>query len=458
MRWYVPLVVLLTASSSLAADLRVGAATVVITPAVGTPMAGYYTARAADGVHDDLKAKVLVLESGGTKAAMISCDLITMPRSVVLETRKRIESLNLNLPGSAVMISATHTHTGPVLPLGSSRDPSEGDPAEKVNQYAHSLPDLLASAVKEADSKLTLVKLSLAHGHEDHLSFNRRYFMKDGTVGWNPGKLNPNIVKPAGPIDPDVPVALFQTPEGKPIATYVNFAMHLDTVGGLQISADYPATIADLLARVRGPDMVTVFTTGTCGDINHVDTSTKDPQKGPDEAARIGTILAGEVLKTYARLAPIDAGPIRVKSELVSLDLADISGQDLGEARRMAVNFGKGAPTFLQRVNAYKVIDVASRAGKPLEVEIQVIALGDDVAWVSLPGEIFVELGLAIKAASPFKHTILAELANGSIGYIPTRRAFAEGNYEPVSARCAPGSGEKLVDVALKLLNEAKKN
>jgi neutral ceramidase len=88
---------------------------------------------------------------------------------------------------------------------------------------------------------------------------------------------------------------------------------------------------------------------------------------------------------------------------------------------------------------------------------VQVIALSDDIAWVSLPGEIFVELGLAIKAKSPFKHTLIAELANGAIGYIPTDRAFDEGNYEPISARCARGSGEKLRDVAIKLLGEVKR-
>jgi neutral ceramidase len=83
---------------------------------------------------------------------------------------------------------------------------------------------------------------------------------------------------------------------------------------------------------------------------------------------------------------------------------------------------------------------------------VQVIALGNEVAWVSLPGEIFTELGLAIKLDSPFPHTIIAELANGSIGYIPSRRAYEQGNYEVVSARCAQGSGERLVDAAVKML------
>ena len=144
---------------------------------------------------------------------------------------------------------------------------------------------------------------------------------------------------------------------------------------------------------------------------------------------------------------------------MVSLALPTFTQEELIKARHDATTFaGPNKPTFLDQVKAFKVLDVEARQGKPQEVEVQVIAIGDDVAWVALPGEIFVELGLSIKAASPFKHTMIAELADGAIGYIPTRRAYAEGNYEPTSARCAPGSGEQLVEVAVKLLHEAKKH
>ena len=114
----------------------------------------------------------------------------------------------------------------------------------------------------------------------------------------------------------------------------------------------------------------------------------------------------------------------------------------------------KPVPAFLSQVQAYKAADVSDRLGKPLQVEVQVISIGSDVAFVSLPGEIFVELGLSIKAGSPFKNTVIAELANGSIGYIPTRVAYGHGNYEVISARCAVGSGERLVDSAVKQLRE----
>ena len=111
---------------------------------------------------------------------------------------------------------------------------------------------------------------------------------------------------------------------------------------------------------------------------------------------------------------------------------------------------------FLDQVKAFRVLDVEGREGKPWEVEVQTIALGDEIAIVSLPGEIFVELGLDLKARSPFKQTFIVELANGAIGYIPNASAYPEGNYEVISARCAKGSGEMLIDTALRLLHRIK--
>ena len=438
-----------------AGDFRVGAASVVITPAVGTPMAGYYSARAAEGVDDDLHAKALVIEQDGAKVAMVVCDLISIPRPLVEEARRLVQQ-SAGLPPQRVMISATHTHTGPVLPTGSSRDPSEEGAADAARKYVQSLPQLIARSVQQANDRLRPARISVGVGRDEHLSFNRRFVMKDGTVGWNPGKKNPDIVRPAGPIDPDVPVAYFESSDGMALATYVNFAMHLDTVGGQRISSDYPFTLAALLAKVKGPDMITVFSIGAAGDINHIDVGDATPQGGAAEGRRIGTILAGEVLKTCARLRPAQTAAPRALAEMVKLELPSVSIQDVEKARKVAIKFGKDGPTFLERVEAYKVLDVAAREGKPLDAEVQAFSLGDDVAFVALPGEVFVELGLTIKKESPFRHTIIAELANGSVGYIPTRRAYDEGNYEPVSARCAAGSGEKIADAAVRLLSALK--
>jgi hypothetical protein len=161
------------------------------------------------------------------------------------------------------------------------------------------------------------------------------------------------------------------------------------------------------------------------------------------------------VLKTCTRLKPVDATALRVRTEIVRLPLPEIKPGELEKAREVAPKYGKpNAAPFLDFVQAFKALDVTAREGKPLQAEVQVIALGDQLAWVALPGEIFVELGMAIKQASPFPCTIVAELANGSVGYVPNRKAYPEGAYEVVSARCAAGSGEMLVDAALRMLKE----
>jgi Neutral/alkaline non-lysosomal ceramidase, N-terminal len=434
------------------AELRAGAAAVAITPPAGIPMAGYYSERGAQGIHDDLFAKAIVIEQGGTKAALVALDLIAAPRDLVEDARAAIERA-CYVPGANVMISATHSHTGPIVDTKNRF----GGQSELVKSYRGSLPSKIAEAVRQAESRLTAVTLSGARGQESSIAFNRRFHMKDGTVGWNPGKGNPKIIKPAGTIDPDVPVLFFETADKKPVATYVNYAVHLDNIGEPLISADMPATLSRCLADFTGPEMVTLFTAGCCGDVNHVDVHWNAPQRGFANPARMGIILAGEVLRTWPRLAPIDPAPLRVKSEKVTLPLAKFEKDDIEQAQATVARMSGEAskrPAFMEMVQAFKVLDVAERNGKPHEVEVQVIALGDDVAWVSLPGEIFTELGLAIKQDSPFPTTIIAELANGLLGYIPSRRAYAQGNYEVVSARCGPGSGELLVDAAVKMLQE----
>jgi hypothetical protein len=444
----------LLSADAWAADLRVGRAAVKITPPEGAPMAGYYYDRGADGVHDDLHAKAIVMETGATRAALVACDLGSLPREFVDRARALIRK---DTGIEHVMISATHSHTGPVLLGSQSRYRPQGKMLEIVQRYAEELPGKIAQAVSLAAAALEPATATAGIGREESLVFNRRFFMSDGTVGWNPGKLNPKIVKPAGPVDPDVGVVYFETAAGKPAATYVNYALHLDTVGGTRYSADYPFTVETLLRAVKGGDMMTLFTIGCAGNVNHIDTGTRTPQKGPGEAARIGTILAAEVLKTYRRLEPVKAPSLRAASEIVHLPLPAIQPGEVEKVRPIAATFGqRNAAPFLQLVHAFKVLDVAAREGKPLEAEVHAIALGNDLAFVSLPGEIFVELGMAIKKASPFRHTIIAELANGTVGYVPNRKAYPEGNYEVVSARCGPGSGELLVDAAVRLLKSLK--
>ncbi|MDD4788885.1 MAG: hypothetical protein PHO07_17075, partial [Pirellulales bacterium] len=162
--------------------LRVGAAAVLITPPEGTPMAGYYHERAADGVHDDLFAKAIVLESNGSKAALVALDLISTTRDMVDEARALVEKAT-GIPGGSVMISATHSHTGPVLAGRGVREADFGGASEKSRAYRASLPAKIAEAVALAHGKLAPARALAARGREDSIAFNRRYHMRDGSVG-----------------------------------------------------------------------------------------------------------------------------------------------------------------------------------------------------------------------------------------------------------------------------------
>jgi hypothetical protein len=238
----------------------------------------------------------------------------------------------------------------------------------------------------------------------------------------------------------------FATPEGRPIATVLNFAMHLDTTGGQQYSADYPHQIAKILRDVKGPDMLTHFTMGAAGNINHyylLDPKRPHRVKGYDEAARIGTLLAAEVVRSYQRMETLQAGPLKISREIVRLVLLE------EKAPTIAAQFGN-QPTFHDGEVGYTRVD-----GKYLfEAEVMVIALADDVAFVGLPGEMFVELGLMVKQGSPYQYTFVNTLANGAIGYVANRKAYREGSYGASTAttRSNPGSGEALVESALRQL------
>ena len=442
---------LLLLATANAGDLHIGVSQRIITPEIGTPMAGYYFDRGAEGVHDDLYTKAMVLEKDGRKVVLISCDLIEIPNYLVDEIRAEIHN-QTGIPAAHVMLSATHAHTGPVIPEFPIGVQSAH---ELVKSYAQALPEKIAKNVKQANAALQPASLQYGLGQETTLSFNRRFLMKDGSVRFNPGKSNPDKIRPVGPIDPDVPVLYAETTPGLPLAIFVSFAMHLDTVGGLAFSADYPYTLAKILSAVKSPDLMTLFTMGCSGNVNHLNFFDAKRQKGHDEAARIGTVLGGEVLKTLMRLEPVDADEIKIARRVIDLPLVDVEPSERQAAEKIIATYGTENPApFMDMVNAFKIKDVLERNGKPLRGEVQVVTLGNDVAIVGLNGEIFVELGLAIKASSPYPLTIVSSLTNGTVGYVPDRKAYAEGHYEPVSARCAAGSGEMLVETAVDLLHD----
>ncbi len=498
--------------------LRAGAARMVITPPLGVSLAGSYTDRRAAGLHDDLYARAFVVDDGASRLAIVSCDLIGVRASTVAGARRLIEQ-RCGLPADHVLIAATHNHSGPL-----TRELSAGGLAGQPDEpYLAQLERQIASAVELAVARLAPARLRLTLGRESGIAFNRRFWMRaDGhspapagaarqAVRTNPGKQNPDVLRPAGPVDDRVwtltalPVAETLPVEGAesvppnvvPLGLLVNFGLHPAIVAGTVIGGDFPAYLERGIQRLLGPggngyhvrltppqaerdpaaEPVVVFANAPCGDINHIDVSHAQRQAGFAEAARVGTILAAEVAKAACRLVPdLEIGPstaraarvghtsereaafIRGARRQVELALRRPTPEQVAWAREAA----KGRMTMvpgagLEVVEAHRILALAHEwTGDTHATEVQALAIGDDLAIVGLPGEVFAELGLDLRQRSPFRHTLVLELANEAIGYVPARQAFEEGGYEPAASRLQPGEGERLVDAALDLLAALK--
>ena len=467
----------LLTSKDEATALRVGMAEVDITPPVGFPMAGYYHERLAEGTIDSLKAKAIVFREGDTVGALVVCDLIGIATDLSREVRRRA-SEKTGIPASNIVIAATHSHTAPDymkelwLYLGKEKqDPLR---AEYIEKLIGGPVDAIVRAHGDAGNSVLSTGAAL---QTTPVAFNRRFVMRDGSVQTWQALSNPEVVRAAGPIDPRIELlAIRNTDDGKVRGILSNFALHLDTVGGMRWSADYPFFIEQTLKKNFGADVISIFGTGCCGDINHVNPST--PQR--NKADFIGDSIGTSVCQQIAALSPIKKTQLHVMSQVVELPLEDVTQSEVERAIEIVALASQGGNVaFLDHVTSYKqlILDQflhrqpftetskhitwgLSRSlagvGERIPVDVTVMTIGDDVAIVCLPGEVFVELGLAIKQASPFRTTIVVELSNAvETIYVPHRAAYAGGSYEVTNSALQPGGGEMLVEAAIKLLRHA---
>ena len=442
-------------------SFSVGAAEIDITPPVGYRLAGYFNERLATGTHDPLHAKAIVLRQGAERVALVSCDLIGFSLAVTTNARVQASALT-GIPVSNIVICATHSHTGPLFD-GALRDyfhevaekKYSHDPQEAVD-YPALLIERLVKVIGAAQANLRPAQLQAGIATQPGLAFNRRYWMKNGKVVFNPGQLNPNIVRPAGPTDPDVGIVLARDEATKtPFAGLTVFATHSDTVGGTLYSADYEYYLEQTLRGAFGQNYISAFGLGTCGDINHIDVSHTNKTSGLAVAEHIGGTIGKEVLAAAPRLPVIRWPALAVRSTTLQVPLQQVTPAQVADARAVMEKFYDTNTTFLAKVAAVRILDLAGRT-PTWPMEVQVIRLDPETAIVCLPCEIFVELGLAIKQASPFKQTLVIEICNDRPSYVPTLKAFREGSYEVTNARVKPGAGEMLVDAAVKLLRSLK--
>jgi hypothetical protein len=383
----------------------------------------------------------------------------------VSDPARRAASQRTGIPVPNIVISATHTHGAPeyfgVL-WESWRDSSirkNGRDIHDTMDYVQRVVDGCATAVAEAWAKRSEGTVEGSVPRLPGMAFNRRYLMKDGVTMMNPGKRNNNIVRAAGPVDEDFPIVIFRdTVTGKPKWSFSVFAMHVAVFGGTEFGADFPSCLQSGLREKLGDEFISVFGEGTAGDTNHVDVLSDRSQPPTTEPSRIGGTMAEVFLQAMAR-AERSRPALAVRSARVRVPLQEVTEEQVVRAREVLALQWVPRPGFLVSVEAYRILwnrKLRERDGDAANEEIQAFRLSEETVILTLPHEVFVELGMAIKKRSPFKTTLVVTLANDVDFYIPTRKAFAEGSYEVMTSPYRPGGGEILVDAAVKLLESLR--
>ena len=434
--------------------LRVGFASTCITPPPGKDIPGLFERRLAEGVHDDLFARAVIIEDDASSVAFVQTDAIMISEEIVAEARKQA-SRSCGIPGKQCFIAATHTHSGgPVCGVLMS----ESDPA-----YETFVAQQIAAAIAEASRRKRPALTGVGTAQADGVAFNRRFVMKDGLQRTHPGKMNPDIVKPAGPANPTVTVLGFAEPDSlRPQGCIVHFACHATHMNGLLYSADYLAWVVGVLQAAYGTGFGVVCLNGACGDITQVDNLNPRPlELGAHWCERTGRVVAGAALQALARIDYNREATLATRTVKVRAGIRKSTPAQCRAARTLLAHKAVTAED-VETIYARELLEVESlRRKTPIRsLEIMGVRIADALFW-GVPAEFFQTFAQQVQTASPFPHTCCVELANGCNGYICPKEAFKGGGYEVRTARSSlleQDAGERIVAAAQKLCKRLYKD
>lgn len=428
---------------------RAGAATSNITPAIGADPNIRTSRPPAAHVHDELHARCLVLDDGQARLALVVCDLRHISAEVAANAKRIIEKLT-GIPPHCVMISATHTHTSGGVKL----EERENEP---YYDYSAFLTRRIAEGVLRAHNQLEPAQIAWGVVDEPTQVFNRRWFLIPGSrpvygahdnieqVDTNPGYKG--LLKPAGPVDPQITFLSLRSTSGKPISLMASYGLHY--VGGIPpntISADYFAIFADRVGELLGadrhqdPPFVGIMANGTSGDVNNLERHSDEElaKRGPqlnkryqpfEKAREVAHLCADKVMAAHKTLQWHDHVKLTSLQRTLTLERRYPTKEEVAWAE--SVKARRIKPMSTSRYSTYStVLAYASPEMPPtLDVTVQTHRIGD-LALAAMPFEVFAEIGLELKQLSPIQPLMNVSIANGSHGYLPTPAQHQLGGYE----------------------------
>ena len=397
--------------------LKVGYAQEVITPPAGVGLAGYFNQRPNEGMYDDLFVKVVAMEIDGKRTAIVSFDLVSITGVMFNALKAKVDAEFGEGLYENMLVCATHTHTGPKY----LNKPQQED---ELTQYAFDMTvDSALRAIKRAFMNLLPAELEATKVYNNPYGFVRRYWMTSGDIVTNPGWRNPNIDKPE--CDYDRTVNILAVKQGGRIAALIcNIANHGDTIGGNLVSADWYGRFTQAVQHELKTSIPVLVLDDASGNINHFDFHQQICQTGYHEAVRIGRGYARIVLDALADLEPVAADKLQIKNTMVTIPHRQLSDAEVAEAQHIldtvpdikkdgdfeSQDLANKVPAAL-RYFAQRALDCKAKSVPSHECRLTSIELGDALAFISLPGEPFNGIAQAIREASPYKYTFIAELA-----------------------------------------------
>jgi len=449
------------------AGFEAGFSRLDITPPLGVEISGYFIDRFASGVLDPLELNTLAVRCGGRSAVLVALDNLMINREQMDRYRRQVAEA-AGLDESAVFLACTHTHTGPLVGHDSLDERRRGE-----EPYALYLGRKLCDAARLALADCSPAKLGYAVGRAPHISFIRRFRMKDGSIRTNPGVNNPDIAGPIGEADERVNVLRFVREQGPEIVV-ANFGVHPDTIGGDKLSADYPRFVRQTTERALD-NVRCVFFNGAEGDVNHVNVHPTggdanglhpmfdDADRGYEHAIHMGRVIAGAVLQVYDKTAFTEPESVAYRCRTVMAPTNKPTAAELTAAERICALHGAGRDSEIG-LEGMELTTAVAEALRMVQMKdapdavplcLTGVRMGE-IAFVGIPGEPFTSVGTAIKAGSPFAATLPCCLTNGAEGYYPSKDAYDEGGYEARSSNFRAGVAELLADESLALLRELK--
>lgn len=451
---------------------RAGASTANITPPLGSGLVGNFgVPPPANFVHDELHARSLVLDDGTTKLVFVVVDNVGIIREV-FDAAKQLILAETNIPTAHILISADHTHSASSASgVGEIRG---GWSAQRpLDDYQRFLVRRIADGVRIAVNNLEPARIGWGAGNVPQHLFNRRWKMKspvinpfggEDLVQMNPGIKNPDLVEPAGGTDPQVSFISVQSLKGRPIGLLANYSLHY--VGGVpkdHISADYFAVFADRIQELikadrQDPPFVGIMSNGTSGDVNNINVGGPAENHEPYAKMRIvANDVANEVLRVYQTIQYKDWVPLRAAQSELNLKVRRPTPEMIAYAQKVLAKPATETPVHrLEKTYAERTIQMN---GWPqnIDVLLQTFRIGD-LGVAAIPFEVFTEIGLDIKARSPFKSSFTIELANGSYGYLPTPEQHKLGGYETWlgTNKVETLASRKIVSEILNLFNQVQ--